>query len=260
MISLESIKGFFPEALQTQQFTRHLLKEYIECLSLEWISGSMWASKLSFIGGTNLRLVKDIDRFSEDLDFDCKGMSQEEFISFTDGLVAFLKNNGLPVATKEKESARLTAFRRSIAFPGLLHNLGLSAFKEERFMMKVEVQDQGIEYNRESALIKRCGFFFSVPVPPEGVLCAMKLSALLTRAKGRDFYDTIFLLQRTAPDYRFLSAKHPGIDNLEALKQALFAKLHSVNLESKRRDVEHLLFRHERADVILHFTDFISAL
>ncbi|MBG0766428.1 MAG: nucleotidyl transferase AbiEii/AbiGii toxin family protein [Spirochaetaceae bacterium] len=26
---------------------------------------------IPFIGGTNLRLIKHIDRFSEDLDFDC---------------------------------------------------------------------------------------------------------------------------------------------------------------------------------------------
>ena len=72
MISLESIRGFFPEELRAGQFAKHILKEYVECLALEWIARSPWAAKLTFIGGTNLRLTKDIDRFSEDLDFDCK--------------------------------------------------------------------------------------------------------------------------------------------------------------------------------------------
>ncbi|MCK9626641.1 MAG: nucleotidyl transferase AbiEii/AbiGii toxin family protein [Bacteroidales bacterium] len=31
---------------------------------------------MTFIGGTNLRFVKGIDRFSEDLDFDCKDLSK----------------------------------------------------------------------------------------------------------------------------------------------------------------------------------------
>ena len=57
MISLESIKGFFPEELRGPQFVRHLLKEYVECLALEWIARSAWAAKLTFIGGTNLRAL-----------------------------------------------------------------------------------------------------------------------------------------------------------------------------------------------------------
>ena len=74
MIALESIKGFFPEELRAGQFAKHILKEYVECLALEWIARSQWAPRLTFIGGTNLRLTKDIDRFSEDLDFDCKDL------------------------------------------------------------------------------------------------------------------------------------------------------------------------------------------
>ena len=99
-----------------------------------------------------------------------------------------------------------------------------------------------------------------MPVPPEDVLCAMKLSALLTRAKGRDFYDAIFLLQRTMPDYAFLSVSHPEIHDKTSLKAALLSKAASIDLEMKRRDVEHLLFRHERADVVLSFPAFVESM
>ena len=80
--------------------------------------------------------------------------------AFVGALIAYLVRNGLNVVAKEKESSRLTAMRRSILFPGLLHELGLSAFKDERFMMKIEAQDQGREYKRVSADIRRCGFFW----------------------------------------------------------------------------------------------------
>lgn len=260
MMTMDSIRGFFPDDMRGPQFSKHLLKEYVECLALEWIARSAWAGRLVFIGGTNLRLTKDIDRFSEDLDFDCKGMTFDDFRGFTDGLVAYLANNGLPAMAKEKESDRLTAYRRSILFPGLLNNLGLSAFREERFLMKIEAQDQGVAYARQTATVSRCGFFFPVSVPPEEILCAMKLSALLTRAKGRDFYDAMFLLQRTKPDFGFLSVSHPGIHDIGSLKAALLEKTSSVNLELKRRDVEHLLFRHEKADMILSFPRFVETL
>lgn len=260
MISFESIKGFFPEELRSGQFAKHILKEYVECLALEWIARSQWAPKLTFIGGTNLRLTKGIDRFSEDLDFDCKGLEPDEFMRFTDALVAYLTNNGLNATTKEQESKRLTAMRRSILFPGLLHDMGLSAFKEERFMMKIEAQDQGRGYATVNADVRRCGFFFPVRVPNEATLCSMKLSALLTRAKGRDFYDAIFLLQRTEPDYSFFALSHPEITDMKSLKVALKAKAQAVDLELKRRDVEHLLFLHERAELVTRFPAFVDSL
>lgn len=260
MIPLDSIRGFFPPVLRTPAFDRHLLKEYVECLALEWIARSAWARNLTFIGGTCLRLTRDIDRFSEDLDFDVKGLDAEAFRELTDGLVAHLVRNGLPAETKARESDLLTAFRRSIVFPGFLNDLGLSPFREERFLMKVEAQDQGRGYERQTASVNRCGLFFPVPVPPEPVLCAMKLSALLTRAKGRDFYDAIFLLQRTLPDFDFLAASHPEVTDKPSLKKALQAKASSVDLELKRRDVEHLLFHRERAAVILDFPTFVAAL
>ena len=238
MISLESIRGFFPEELRAGQFAKHILKEYIECLALEWIARSPWAAKLTFIGGTNLRLTKDIDRFSEDLDFDCKGLALDDFIRFTDALIAYLVRNGLNVVAKEKESSRLTAMRRSIML----------------------AQDQGREYERVFADVRRCGFFFPVCVPNEATLCAMKLSALLTRGKGRDFYDAIFLLQRTEPDYPFLSAVHPEVTDLKSLKEALKAKAQSVDLELKRRDVEHMLFHRERAELVTRFPAFVESL
>lgn len=54
-------------------------------------------SKLAFIGGTNLRLLKKIDRFSENLDFDYKNFSKEEFIEMTDSLISFLRKQGFRV-------------------------------------------------------------------------------------------------------------------------------------------------------------------
>ena len=256
MMSLEAIRGFFPENLRGRQFDRHLLKEYVECLALEWIAKSEWAARLTFIGGTNLRLIHGIDRFSEDLDFDNKGLTHEEFMRMTDSLVVYLKRNGLPAVAKDKESDKLTAFRRSILFPGFLKDLGVSAFAEERFLMKIETQDQEFAYERQMATVSRCGFFFPVAVPPDPILCSMKLSALLTRAKGRDFYDAMFLLMRTEPDYSYLAFRE-GIHDIGELKAEVLKKLEEVDINNKKRDVEHLLFTASASDKIPLFGDFM---
>jgi predicted nucleotidyltransferase component of viral defense system len=226
---------------------------------MDYLSATPYIQKISFIGGTNLRLVKGIDRFSEDLDFDCKELSKEEFVEMTNGIVQFLERSGFRVETRDKDNPKLTAFRRTIYFPELLFDLGLSGHKEERFLIKVESQDQEIGYKPVIANIKGCGFFFPFPVPPDGVLCSMKIAAMLARAKGRDFYDSMFLLSQTKPDYDFLQ-KRCGISNIQEFKDAANKLLETVDLNKKQKDFEHLLFNKATSAKILRFSDFINSL
>lgn len=65
---------------------------------------------------------------------------------------------GFKATLREQESSRLTAFRRSLLFPDFLFGLGLSGHKDERFMVKLEAQDQGVSYAKDLALVKGCGF------------------------------------------------------------------------------------------------------
>ena len=220
MINIEQIKTFFlPQIQNTTTFDKQILKEYIQLMILDYLSTTPYISKISFIGGTNLRLVKGIDRFSEDLDFDCKNLSEDDFIQMTNGVIQFLTRFGLKVEVRDKENTKLKAFRRNIYFPEFLFDLGLSGHKDERFLIKIESQDQGIIYQPIITNIKGCGFFIPFPMPSNGVLCSMKIAATINRSKGRDFYDLMFLLSQTKPDYDFLS-KRCGINNLDELKQA----------------------------------------
>ena len=260
MIRIEQIRNFFPAQIRGDSgFDKYMLKEYLQLMILDYLSSTPSIRKMAFIGGTNLRLVKGIDRFSEDLDFDCKEFSKEEFDEMTNGVVQFLERSGLRVEVRDKENPKLTAFRRNIYFPELLFDLGLSGHKEERFMIKIESQDQGISYPHVMTNIKGCGFFFPFPVPSDGVLCSMKIAAMLTRAKGRDFYDLMFLLPQSKPDYDFLS-KRCGIHNLQEFKQATSKLLKTVDLNKKQKDFEHLLFNKTSGEKILRFGEFVESL
>lgn len=260
MIRIEQIRNFFPTQIRGDSgIDKYMLKEYLQLMILDYLSSTPSIRKMAFIGGTNLRLVKGIDRFSEDLDFDCKEFSKEEFDEMTNGVVQFLERSGLRVEVRDKENPKLTAFRRNIYFPELLFDLGLSGHKEERFMIKIESQDQGISYPHVMTNIKGCGFFFPFPVPSDGVLCSMKIAAMLTRAKGRDFYDLMFLLPQSTPDYDFLS-KRCGIHNLQEFKQATSKLLKTVDLNKKQKDFEHLLFNKTSGEKILRFGEFVESL
>lgn len=260
MIDMNLVRGYFPPQMRDNAlFDKHILKEYIQLMILDYLSSTPYIRKMAFIGGTNLRLIKGIDRFSEDLDFDCKQMTREEFICMTDDVLTFLSRSGLNVEAKDRENPKLTAFRRNIHFPQLLFDLSLTGHRDERFLVKIEAQDQGVEYTPVMVHVKGCGFFFPLPIPPDEVLCAMKLSALLARGKGRDFYDAMFLLAQMQPDYEFLKARC-GIGSPEELKTAIVKLLATTDLNVKKRDFEHLLFNKQNADKILRFRAFVDSI
>lgn len=260
MILLELIKNYFPTNLSSNaSFQKHMFKEYLQLMILDYLSTTPYIRKITFIGGTNLRLVRGIDRFSEDLNFDCKNLSKEEFMAMTDDVLKFLQRNGMRAEVRDRENDKLKAFSCNIHFPELLFDLGLTGHRDERFLIKIESQYQQIAYSPVMVNIKGCGFFFAFPVPSNEVLCAMKLSAMLSRSKGRDFYDAMFLLSQSKPDYGFLAAQQ-GIHNLDELKSATADVLKNIDLKRKQQDFEHLLFNKASSNRILHFDEFIQEL
>ena len=260
MIRLEQIVNYFPPYInENPSLRKYMVKEYIQLLILDFLSSSHWVKKLVFIGGTNLRLVKGIDRFSEDIDFDCKNLPADEFIKMTQDVVLFLKRFGFDIEVREHAGKKLSAFRGNLVFPGLLFDLGMSAHKEEKFLIKIECEDQRINYSSFAANIKGCGLYFTFPVPGDSVLCAMKISALLNRSKGRDFYDVIYLLGQTEPDYNFLSKKC-NIGNYDELKSALVNLVKRIDLKHKSKDFEHLLFNKLNNRRVINFGEFVSSL
>jgi predicted nucleotidyltransferase component of viral defense system len=260
MIQLEFIENFFSERIKSNPLhKKYMIKEYLQLLILDFLSTSTYVRKLAFIGGTNLRLVKGIDRFSEDLDFDCTDFSRDEFKSMSESVILFLKRNGLDVVEKLPQGDKLKAYRSNLYFPELLFGLGLSGHREERFLIKIESQNQNFNYSAKLANIKACGFFFSFPVPPDEVLCSMKISAMLSRQKGRDFYDVMFLLSQTTPDYNFLTEKC-GIGNINELKASVKEMIKTINLNDKKRDFEHLIFESRNSEKVLRVGDFFDSL
>jgi hypothetical protein len=258
MVDLDLIKKYFPEQIRNNPLLgKSMIKEYIQLSVLDYLSTTQYIRKLVFIGGTCLRLAKGIDRFSEDIDFDCKEMNKEEFMQMSEDVMNFLKRNGYKIESRDKISPKLTAFRRNIYFPGFLFDIGLSGHRDERFLIKLEAQDQGLTYARETWNIKGCGFFFPFSLPTDAVLCSMKATALLERGKGRDFYDLMFLLGLTLPDYDFL-AKRTGIKNATELKADIKNRLKNTDLKAKTKDFEHLLFNREHGKRILRFEEFLE--
>jgi predicted nucleotidyltransferase component of viral defense system len=68
MLTVAQISGYFPLPLG-QRNPRGMLVEYLQHELLDSLYKNEAAGRLSFIGGTAIRILHDSPRFSEDLDF-----------------------------------------------------------------------------------------------------------------------------------------------------------------------------------------------
>jgi len=104
MLSIEEIKKQYPNDIH--KFERGLLREYLQYLILEIVFSSNVSTKLSFLGGTCLRIVHGSKRFSEDLDFDNKDLSLEEFTFLAKKIKRELQRQGFVVETSITKKAK----------------------------------------------------------------------------------------------------------------------------------------------------------
>ncbi|MFC2081115.1 nucleotidyl transferase AbiEii/AbiGii toxin family protein [Bacteroidota bacterium] len=259
MISFDEIKSFFAESLRRNpSHFEYMLKEYFHYRILDIIFSGEYASKLSFIGGTNLRILHHIKRFSEDLDFDCFQLSREEFFQLSDWVIARLREEGIKVEAEDKEKdLKLAAFRRNITFPGLLFELGLTGHREKKLLIKIECEPHHYTYEPVKPIIQKFNVFTQIFVPSPNILLSMKTGAVLERGKGRDYYDFIFLSGLADPDFGYLDLKF-GITNHAQLYERILESCQTTDFEEKSRDFEKLVFDMAETRKVLLFKDYIQ--
>jgi len=258
MISFDEIKTFFTDTLRRNpSHSEYMLKEYFHYRMLDIIYSGEYASKLSFIGGTNLRILHQIQRFSEDLNFDCFHLSREVFFQLTDRVIERLREEGIKVEADDKEKdLQLTAFRRNIIFPGLLFDLGFTGHREKKLLIKIECEPHHYAYEPVKSLIQKFNVFTEIYVPSPDILLSMKTGAVLERGKGRDYYDFIFLSGITDPDFGYLEMRF-GITNFTQLYEMILESCENTVFEKKSRDFEKLIFDPSEARKVLFFKDYI---
>jgi predicted nucleotidyltransferase component of viral defense system len=254
MISLHNIEQFYSENLRG--FKRNILREYLQFKILEIIFNSRLAPKLSFIGGTALRIVHENTRFSEDVDFDNFNLDESDFIELTKEIVSGLQMEGYSV---EIRNVLESAFRCYIRLPEILFDQNLSNVKSEKILIQVDTEPHGFPYTPDLVFLNKFDIFTQIAVTPPDILLAQKIFAILNRkrAKGRDFYDVIFLLQKSKPNYDYLKQK-TGIADPQALKKVLLAHLKSLDLKHLARDVEPFLFQPSDSKKIVSFLEYIK--
>jgi len=240
MLTLDQIKSYYEEGLH--RFPRFLLREYLQHKILEIVFNSEFATGLSFLGGTCLRIIHGNQRFSEDLDFDNLALSDKQFAEVAEIIRKGLEEEGYSV---EIRTVMKGAWHCYIRFPRLLYDEGLTGHIGEKILIQLDTEPQEFDFEPERVILNKYDVFTTVLTTPLPLLMAQKCYAVMNRPRkeGRDFYDLAFLMARNiTPDYNYLNAKL-AITEPEKLRQVLLGTCSSINLKEMAADVEPFLFR-----------------
>ncbi|MEI6650185.1 MAG: nucleotidyl transferase AbiEii/AbiGii toxin family protein [Candidatus Moraniibacteriota bacterium] len=239
---------------------RNILLEYLQTQILKVLSLSDYNDRLSFLGGTCLRFAYGIDRFSEDLDFDLVKKDGFDVDALMSALVGRLELQGFEVdaRTKTTENIHIVFIR----FKNVLREFGLSAPKDEKILVKFEIDfDPYRNIRTETKFADSFNERFPMLVNTIDTLFAQKVLAIVFRPyqKGRDFYDLVwFLSQRDIePNYDIFKEKGIDIKNRRELISFLEERATTSDLERAAKDVERFLFHPEQAKWILKLPEYL---
>lgn len=224
------------------------VREFLQILCLKILHDKGHFKQMAFVGGTALRMLHDLRRFSEDLDFSVIRKGGYDFLGIISSLAYELELYGLDVEAKNRaEKAVQSSFLR---FSHVLKALNLTPLKDQKLSIRIEVDSNPPRgWKTQSSLLNRVYIFpvlhFDLPS-----LYATKLHACFYRkfTKGRDFYDLLWYLGRkTKPNFTLLNRaiqQTEGLDlrlNEKNLARFLLEKLEGVDFDVVQKDVARFL-------------------
>jgi predicted nucleotidyltransferase component of viral defense system len=258
------LAGYVQQA--PEGFGYAVAREYLQARILQHIGLAGQMTSLAFMGGTALRFLYAVPRYSEDLDFALEG--DRERYAFGDVLRVVARGferEGYEIEIKYKES-RTAVDKAFVKFPGLLHEVGLSPHASEVLSVMIEVDTNPpagavleVSEVRRFVLIR-------IYHHDRASLLAGKIAAVLMRqyTKGRDLYDLMwYLSDRTwpAPNLPLLrnAMEQGGWEDPKGLdevgwREVVLRRLGEVDWAKARTEAVQYLERPLEADLLEYAT------
>jgi len=174
----------------------NIMREYLQAYVLKILYEQRVFRSTAFLGGTALRFLYNLPRFSEDLDFSLTANRKYSFVDIIKKMREEFTLAGYDVSVSYNDKKNVHyAFLR---FVGLMYEAGISPLKSQKLSIKIE-----IDINPPPGAVIKTDIvnkFFPISFLSYDLasLFAGKLHALLSRkyTKGRDFFDLGWYLSR----------------------------------------------------------------
>lgn len=200
---------------ETRQDYENALKEIIQEIALLGLWRAKFFEHAAFYGGTALRILYGLDRFSEDIDFSLiEPQIDFELAPYLDAIEVELNSMGFMVNVEERIKTKGTsidsAFIKAETKEHLIkfdvpEEISAHIHHKERLKIKFEVDTDPPGGFETDAKILLQPIAFSVRTYKLPDLFAGKVHAVLARAwlngriKGRDYYDFVWYIGRDVP-------------------------------------------------------------
>jgi predicted nucleotidyltransferase component of viral defense system len=200
--------------IDTKNEFKNELREITQELVIAGLSKTNFFQKAVFHGGTSLRLLHRVNRYSEDLDFTLE--KKDEKFSWNPYLLniqKFVNQFGCQLEVADKSRDTNTVKKAFVKDSSIEQMLNMSWIKRsgtpEKIKIKLEVDSNPPEYFNNKKKKYNYPINFDIKVQDLNSLFAGKCHALLCREydKGRDWFDlNWFVKNGVEPNYKYLDS------------------------------------------------------
>ncbi|MFZ2454997.1 MAG: nucleotidyl transferase AbiEii/AbiGii toxin family protein [Candidatus Altiarchaeia archaeon] len=247
MLSYESVIREAEARNMPREKIRGIVREYLQVIMLKHLYRSAYAGNFYFMGGTSLRLLYGLRRFSEGLDYNLKGLGKKGFEECAETIRKDLLKEGIP--SELSFSHRDTLFIAEYSFKGIMEEYGVTD-KRGELVIKFEANKPAYKLETETGVVSGYGELFIVNAMSKGSVFADKIDALRNKKIGRHVYDILFLLSKKFPVDRTL-LKENGIkaEPKEALKE-VFSGITDAKLIELAEKIKPFLFDPKEQELV----------
>ena len=244
------------------------LREILQEIVLLGLYDAGFFKHAAFYGGTALRILHNLPRFSEDLDFSLLENNPEFNLKpYQEAIISTLKSFGFDVTIEIKEknnsSAIASAFVKGNTIEHLLNinapkDITNKIHRDQAVKIKLEVDtNPPLEFETANVIRLTPRPFsinaFSLPSLYAGKMHAILCRAWSTRPKGRDWYDlvwyiandveldSIHLKSRLSQSCKYLEENNiqiPSELNKQTIKELLLQRIETLDVEKAKNDVQ----------------------
>ena len=256
---------------QTKEDEENAIKEITQEIILYGLSESGFFEHAAFQGGTCLRIIHQLDRFSEDLDFALRSPSLnfnlDEYLKKVSETMR-IYGYEIEISGEDKADSNVKSrFLKDDSIKKLLH-LEHKHEVRKKIQIKIEIDaappaDDRVESNYIDFPTQSMIMTHDIPS-----LLAGKTHALLCRpfVKGRDWYDYLWyvskgasininMLKNALNQHGPWKDKQVDIDK-EWLRKNLNQKIKSINWNDAKKDIDKFLRPEKKKSLQLWSEDF----